>query len=924
MKGTISVCIGVAILLAAAGLAQATVYNVGPGQTYTNVNDVPWESLAAGDTVNIHYRATPYKEKFGVFTQGTEANPITVHGVPDAGGNLPVIDGDGATSRSVTYLDYWSETRQVVKVGGSSKPPSDATNPPTYIVIENLEIKSGRDPYTFTDKNGVQQTYTTNASSIRVEVGQHVTIRNCILHDSANNFLTSGTSGEILVEGCYNYDGGYGAAEHNNYTESKGITFQYNRHGPLRTSGTANEGINLKDRSCGTIVRYNWIEGGVRQVNLVESYDYADIRDDPRYGHDRVYGNVLIMLANANGNESFLFGGDMGTAYEQYYRIGPLQAYNNTVISKRTDQSRFIRLKTSAQIANLVNNIYYVPAGSCIILSSSIGTCTTSHNWFQSGYNLSGATEDGTNISGTAPGFADYANGDFHLTSGSACRDAGGSLPSEVLPDYNVVEQYVKHQGHEARPSDGTFDIGAYEYYSGPTPLDITTTSLPDGAVGVFYSQTLQATGGTTPYSWSIVSGSLPGGLFLNSSTGVISGTPTTVETSNFTARVTDSASPAGTDDQALAINVVTEPTYRFASADAETATSSTTYVNKASLAFTPAAADDYLVLAQAEFKPMATSSSGLVRMTIDGTTEAEARMEPQSNTQYITFDASKFVNLGVAAHTINIDYCSSSSKNNNYIRNARIVAIRKAALAVSSAAADSAVNLTTALTDYVTLNFTPASAGDYLLVWSAELYGNSTTNSTRVQAKLNGGAADESTVRSKDTTDWWPFASFSVANFGASQQTMTIAAAKVAGNATHQIRRARVTAIRLTGGRFASYQYAADDSESTTTSSTYVQKLTKSWTAGTAGTWLVLSSFRLTNSSTSYNTWAEVQLDDATVTAESGRRPVNTTDYMNAGCVDVRNLAAGTRRADVDFRSSSAAATAKIKNVHLVAVPLQ
>ncbi|MHC4714188.1 MAG: putative Ig domain-containing protein [Planctomycetota bacterium] len=56
----------------------------------------------------------------------------------------------------------------------------------------------------------------------------------------------------------------------------------------------------------------------------------------------------------------------------------------------------------------------------------------------------------------------------------------------------------------------------------------MTTASLADGQIGVAYSQTLGATGGVTPYSWSIVSGSLPAGLSLNSSTGEISGTPTT------------------------------------------------------------------------------------------------------------------------------------------------------------------------------------------------------------------------------------------------------------------------------------------------------------------------------------------------------------------------------------------------------------
>jgi hypothetical protein len=89
------------------------------------------------------------------------------------------------------------------------------------------------------------------------------------------------------------------------------------------------------------------------------------------------------------------------------------------------------------------------------------------------------------------------------------------------------------------RPQSTGIDIGAYEVNIS-APLTITTSTLPNGTLGVSYSQTLVATGGTVPYTWSSISGILPSGLTLNAS-GVISGTPTTITGPiSITYKVTD------------------------------------------------------------------------------------------------------------------------------------------------------------------------------------------------------------------------------------------------------------------------------------------------------------------------------------------------------------------------------------------------
>lgn len=81
----------------------------------------------------------------------------------------------------------------------------------------------------------------------------------------------------------------------------------------------------------------------------------------------------------------------------------------------------------------------------------------------------------------------------------------------------------------------------------------LTPTSLPSGTFNVPYSQTLTATGGLAPYTFTFISGNLPPGLNL-AMNGSLSGTPTSTGTFNFTAQATDGANFTGTRAYSLLI----------------------------------------------------------------------------------------------------------------------------------------------------------------------------------------------------------------------------------------------------------------------------------------------------------------------------------------------------------------------------------
>jgi hypothetical protein len=465
------------MLIAVAPIAcVAAVYHIGPGGEYTNIGDAPLDSLKAGDSVVINYREEPYREKWVIAAQGTAEKPVVFSGVPDASGNRPVIDGENAVTPQ--RMNFWSEGRGAIKIGGSNNPP-DST--PLYIIIENLEIRNASIPYGFTGRDGPIG-WDKNAAAIFIEKGEHLIVRNCVMHGCGNGFFSAHQAADITVEYCYLYGNGNEGSiyEHNNYTGSSGIVFQFNRFGPLRDGAGGN---NLKDRSAGCIIRYNWIESGNRQLDLVDADDEAII-GSAAYNATFVYGNILIEPDGAGNSQIIHYGGDSGD--ESRYRKGTLYLYNNTVVSTRTGNTTLLRLSSPGESADVRNNIVYVTeSGSRLGIVESDGAVEMRNNWLKTGWRISDSNGQADvrdiegNRTGDIPGFMGFDSQDFGLAEGSECRSGGTLLAEACQGDHQVLYEYVRHCGGRPRPQDAVPDIGAYEYGAGMTARAGLVPGLP-------------------------------------------------------------------------------------------------------------------------------------------------------------------------------------------------------------------------------------------------------------------------------------------------------------------------------------------------------------------------------------------------------------------------------------------------------------
>lgn len=507
------------ILFLTAFPAWATDYSVGPGQTYTNIVDVPWHTITAGDTVYVHYRETPYYEKILLSGKGTSGSPVRLIGVVDGSGNRPIIDGTNAVSGS----NYWDPSGDTSGATGAEQNiinvHTRATNlasvhttmgggnfgQSSYIEIRNFEIRNSTGSYT--NSFGLTATYTNDAACIGIHMTDNIIIDNNIIHNCGNGIfgapLYYGTTSNLTVSNNHFYDNGRsgGYLEHQIYAEFDKITIEGNRIGP-NISGAY--GSQIKDRSAGTVIRYNDISASRsgRQLDLVETENSVEnqaFQNLPYYLETFVYGNKF-RIEHTDQAYFIHYGGDNSLTNSRTYLGGTLYFYNNTVVILRPYASWRVHLvdtmigggsESSCNGVCMIdfrNNIFasVAPTGGSgtadVCLSRDVSErWIFGNNWISPGwYWTNGSSTPPSSVIGIANmetagsiNLTDPQIFAMELLSGSAAIDNSGGLAPAVTSntlglDLTPVKEFVSFGVTQNRADID--DLGAYAYTGGPSP----------------------------------------------------------------------------------------------------------------------------------------------------------------------------------------------------------------------------------------------------------------------------------------------------------------------------------------------------------------------------------------------------------------------------------------------------------------------
>jgi len=339
--------------------------------------------------------------------------------------------------------------------------------------------------------------------------------------DSGGNYclnVGNSNSWNISVENCSDCDSGLPAKYVSPASQVVNIT---NNNAVLNftaTIATTHITGNVRD-SNGNPIAGLGIWGGAT-INGAGYYASGLTDGNGNYSMGVINGNWTVGLDGCCGNATL--NAILGSGNFQYPNSDSVTVNNGGVANFVVELCGGIQILTTSLPDGQVNSLYDVWL--------SAADCNNYCNW---SLNAGGNIPDGLNLE---------SNGEIF-----------------GLPDSSGTWNFSVH----ADDGDGHSTDQNLSIYIAPavTPLQVTTTWLPAGTNGIYYSQALQAGGGQGSYTWTLApySAALPANLTLGTD-GVLSGTPATHGTFYFYARVTDAAANYADSSSPLQLNLVNPP----------------------------------------------------------------------------------------------------------------------------------------------------------------------------------------------------------------------------------------------------------------------------------------------------------------------------------------------------------------------------
>jgi len=288
----------------------------------------------------------------------------------------------------------------------------------------------------------------------------------------------------------------------------------------------------------GTVTHFSYWNADQRSETVFISGCVRDANDQP----------VANLLVQTNGTN--YSGKDFAvTAADGTFRVGMRRDSRATLSAIEFNVQTFT-IQPVTNVVNVGRSLVDFTVSDCLVKGATPVTITTST---LPGGQVGIAYNQTLDADGGTPAYV------WSLNPGSSPLPAGLSLnPSGVISGVATTAgtTIITVKVTDSAAGTATKQLSLTISRVGP-PFTITSLSLlPPGEVGTPYSTTLAASGGTGALSWSVVSGTLPGGVTLKSPTGQLTGNPTTAGTSTFTIRVQDSGTPQQSDQKAFSLTI--------------------------------------------------------------------------------------------------------------------------------------------------------------------------------------------------------------------------------------------------------------------------------------------------------------------------------------------------------------------------------